>query len=394
MNRIHTCFAVFFAGSMACTPFKPDAPPEAGPSSGDSSALLDAGEPASPSDGPGEATDAVFDASCVHREPPPRGSITDAGGALDFTLAVSDYTATDDAGGRMLGFDLDDRCTGEGQDASCDEPGWAHADHTDGVGGIDNAVGQVWRALGVVVDEKPWGPTPTLILRIAGYSGGADDDQVDVSLYVGLLAPRADGGGDPVWDGNDRWYLLPAMLAPSSNGGAPSANAPRFHDDHGYVSHGTLVAQFPNALVSLTYFYAPATLYPISQLVLVGSLSFGSNGWELHDAVEAYLVKANDLLPILELLATSPTNGSQVLNCQIPSQQLILKEEICPFVDISSVPGPAPGRCDALSAAARLQAKQVVLGDVLPPLPPPPASLACPPSYDAALDTCDSLGDP
>ena len=90
-----------------------------------------------------------------------------------------------------------------------------------------------------------------MLFRVSSYSGQRDDDQVEVSLYAGYgLAPRpgdGDSGSPPLWDGDDRWKIMPEMLAPSAS---PSVDEPLYRDDHAYVSGGMLVAHFPKAVWS------------------------------------------------------------------------------------------------------------------------------------------------
>ena len=168
--------------------------------------------------------------TCAHRVPPSRPSVKGSGGTLDLVFAVSyayygtGQSSVDDAGKPAYlgyGFDLDNTCTGEGQGPSCLEPSWADADHTDGDQGIDNALGQaVAMELPVGQDGPTTETVANQIIRVRGYSGEADDDEVDVAVYVGFgLAPRDGGGTGLLWDGKDRWMILPELLAPLEDGG-------------------------------------------------------------------------------------------------------------------------------------------------------------------------------
>jgi hypothetical protein len=356
------------ASWTACTPFKSDPPSDAGGS------------------------------SCIHREPPARPTATDDGAPLrDLVFAVSEYMTGDDAGRpqyQNIGFDLDHTCTGEGQGLGCVEPSYATGDHHDGVDGIDNAYGQIWWAKGVVPYEVTTAGTPTVIIRVGGYSGQRDDNQIEVSIYVGLLASREDGGtaGDggsgPFWDGNDRWSLLPEMLAPSADGGAPSVDEPLFRDDQGYVSGGILVAQFPEARWTAGLAIAPKRLTRTHQLVLAGPLNRVAEGWELQNLVVGMRVDFNEILTFVANLIDS-TN--QLPECQSESNWRNTKNNICPYVDIASVPGPASAACDAISLGVLIQAKQALLGDVLSPSPP--QVLDCLAGIHPETDTCDLSAD-
>jgi hypothetical protein len=332
---------------------------------------------------------------CVHRGPPPRPSVTGGGGSTELVFAVSSFdfgaASEGDAGPRYrsIGFDLDDTCTGEGQGPSCVEPPWADASHADGVDGIDNASGQLWWGKGFG-PQTTTGATPVGMFRVRAYSGQPDDDQVEVSLYVGVgLAPRADGGSDPLWDGNDRWDILPDMLESSSDGGSPSLDDPRFRDDHAYVSGGVLVAQFQEALWTNGLRYAPKALTRVHQLILAGSLERVGEGWELNDVVVDMRTQFNEALVYAAHLP-DPMTGMPV--CDSEADYLAAKRNICPFLDIASVPGPPSAPCDALSTGVLLQAKQAAFGSVLQPSPPP-SPLTCATGKDPATDTCEASAD-
>jgi hypothetical protein len=77
--------------------------------------------------------------TCRRRTPP---YPTTSGGA-DFVVAVHDIDIGDrpDASPETIGYELDLACTSGDTGASCLEPTSAWADHSDGPGGIDNAVG-------------------------------------------------------------------------------------------------------------------------------------------------------------------------------------------------------------------------------------------------------------
>jgi hypothetical protein len=371
------------AAGTACTPFKGDPPTDgSAPDSTATGDASDAAPDADPPDSPAMVDASDAGAQCAHRAPPSKPTVVDAGGSLDLVLAVSESSnrAADDAGSyRVVGFDLDDTCTNEGQGPSCVEPGWATlVDHTDGVDGIDNA----WGELGPYAVQVDAG-TPTMLLRVRSYSGQSDDDQVDVALYAGLgVAPRdGDGGSPPLWDGNDRWNILPEMLALSAS---PSVDQPLYHDDAAYVSGGTLVAHFPKAVWSPGEAIAPYELIPANQIVLAGSLTRVGGLWVLRDLVADMRIRINDLLTAV---AQFPSDGGVV--CQDTEAYQLAEQDFCPFVDIASVPGPPSASCDALSSAGLFQAKQALLGDVLPPSPAP---ATCAPGIKPASDGCESLG--
>jgi hypothetical protein len=344
--------------------------------------------------GPGVVT------GCAHRQPPPRPNVAGRGGALDLVFAVSStfvgVSSYDDAGESLsqgIGYDLDNTCTGEGDGPSCVEPRWALPEHyRDGVDGIDNTAGKVFSMFRPPPPETAMATatTSTLMFRVRGYSGDPDDDQVEVSVYVGLgLAPRQDGRSGPVWDGQDRWTILPGTLVPLGDAGTVtySVDQPRFRDDGAYVSGWVLVAHFAEALLPAGLVLAPDALSGIRQGIMSGRLVQVGAGWELQNGVGAERVKLTDVLRTAARYP-SPSDPSQPL-CKFPVLYQGLKDQFCAYADIASGPDSPSSPCDALSGGSRFQAKQALLGDVGPPASPLPP---CAPEVPEP-DTCDTLAD-
>jgi hypothetical protein len=132
-----------------------------------------------------------------------------------------------------------------------------------------------------------------------------------VSYYIGPgLTPRADGGdggSEPLWDGNDRWKIVPEVLVPSAS---PSVDEPLYRDDQAYVSGGMLVAHFPRAFISPGVPGLPNLLIPVHQVVLAGLLIRVGEQWALQNAVLAMRQRYSDL----------PTAAAQYPDNQVPGE--------------------------------------------------------------------------
>ncbi|HLK40945.1 MAG TPA: hypothetical protein VKU41_29545, partial [Polyangiaceae bacterium] len=324
---------------------------------------------------------------CDHRAPPPP-PIVDAGGDLDLVFAVRSFeygTTTVDSGVPLyqkIGFDLDDTCTGEGQGPSCVEPIWADASHHDGVDGIDNAFGQ-W-GYGTYIDTFiPTDKTGYGLIRVRGYAGGADDDQVEVCTYAAAgVVPR--GGGDdggPQWDGLDRWTIYSDSLAAPDAGGTPDIDHPGFCDEHAYVTGGILVSRADYHLGPGFLILAPTYLAPAHHLVVAGRIAIGDAGlWELQDLDVGFRTSLEEAI----VYFSQADMGNGQPRCSDPQAFLQVKQAICPQADITIDPSPPTTPCNAVSAAYRAQAKQALLGDVqdassaLAPCPPN-LDWSCPP---------------
>jgi hypothetical protein len=228
------------------------------------------------------------------------------------------------------------------------------------------------------------------IIRVRGYSGQADDDEVDVAIYVGFgLAPRGGGGTGLLWDGEDRWMILPDTLTPLEDGGVTvySLDQPRFHDEHAYVTGGVLVARLPEALWPTGLLPEPSSLGRVEQVVLAGNLVRVGEQWELQHLVTGVRDPVQGLLSIIARI--TPQGGPII--CQSAAEYQMARRRLCAFVDIASGPDSPSATCDAISGGSVLEAKQALLGGIGPPadeLPP------CPSSVHADTDSCDSMGDP
>ena len=356
----------------------------------------------------GSDTAAQRDAtSCSHAVPPsprapdaakaPDGS--GQGTPLVFAVSSTEYgilpTDAGSPGYQSIGFDLDNTCTGAG---SCVEPSWATAIHHDGKNGIDNAYGLLL-STGNNPDSVESSATQTeLLLRVSNYSGEPDDNQVEVSLYLALGLTRTDGGTQPVWDGQDRWTVLPETLVPPTDGSAPSVDQPLFHAGQAYVTGGVLVARFDKPLWWGGVQNRPRLLVTAYQLEIAGNLRRvdGANGmWELQDLVAGFRVSLRDAMTVLAWEPNTLTGaaagdgGPAPVFCQDKATfEEVKKIDVCAYADITLDPNaPRSSQCDALSVGLLFQAKQALLGGVAGPAPPPPVP-GCDPSVDLATETC------
>jgi hypothetical protein len=337
-------------------------------------------------------TDAGAEADCAHRQPPPPPEVTGRGGTLDLVLAmhtfVYGWASSDDAGKpkyQSIGFDLDNKCTGEGEGPSCQEPVWATASHHDGVDGIDNVQGElVW-------PQGPESNTETtngvnILLRVRGYSGDANDDQVEVSLYYAPgLSPREDGGLDLLWDGKDRWAASPDCLLPPTDGSTPSVDQPRFVDDHAYVTNGVLVSRLQEGLWQGTSDLPE----PTRHVVIAGALTQNDGGlWQMTNATIGFAVALKDYLFNTAWFPWGPGGAYQL--CQAPTYYPLQVMNTCAIADIAFDSSSPTAPCDAISFGIGFDAIQARLGDVMDASALPLAS--CDPTLRAKLSSCDSLG--
>jgi hypothetical protein len=372
MRRLPVVVLLF--GAQGCTPLKP---------SGD---RVDGGcalhHPLPP---PNSATESAS-----------RSQIPSAARDLVFAIATTDFgSEPTDAGGpayKTFGFDLDNACKGVD---GCVEPSWATSSHHVGDEGIDNAYGQLIEGT-YSNSANASAETPEVLFRIRDYSGAPDQDPVDVSIYVALGLARDDGSSEPVWDGKDRWNILPEFLADTGDGGALSVGQPRFHADRAYVTGFTLVARFDETLWPGEAYFAPRLLVTAHQLTIQGKLTpvgDAGAGWELPALVAGLRVSATDSLTILALQNLTAPDGGAVQYCQDKPSYDSAKQLFCSFVDVTADPNAVRSTpCDALSAGVIYHAREALLGGIKGPAPPlPGCALGILP---LGTDSCDTLTDP
>ncbi len=345
-------------------------------------------------------------AACDHREPPAPPDSTPSDGAqadasdIVFAVSETDYgSQLTDAGSPQslaFGFDLDHTCTGFSR---CVEPGaFSAAALHAGPDGTDNAYRLV---------SGPFFPATVaaasyrteLLFRLRGYAGQIDQNPVDVSLYLALgLSARDDGGVGPFWDGQDRWTILPEVLAISAGG--PSVNQPLFHADRAYVTGGVLVAEFDRTLLPAGLTNVPRLLATARQLTIAGRLvPPGDAGsiWQLRDLMAGFRVGLTDSLKTFAHTPTDPGRGLSppdsgpiAVFCDNPTTYGTDKQALCGIADVTADPSAPPTvTCDAVSVGVLFQAAQAQLGGVAGPAPDLPP---CAPGINPN-DTCDSVGD-
>jgi hypothetical protein len=168
-------------------------------------------------------SDASPNRSCDLAKVPPRSSIVSTVlSERDFVFAVRgcDMGDVDEEAStrrfRAMGYDLDETCTGLAGGPSCAEPSSAAADHTDGPGGRDNALGMALydatragsgSATESINSEIDNGRMTTVI-RVRGYNEGPNDGQVEVAVYGATMSPDADAflTNPPNWNDEDVWH--------------------------------------------------------------------------------------------------------------------------------------------------------------------------------------------
>jgi hypothetical protein len=320
--------------------------------------------------------DAVEPAAPCHPARPnaPPG-VTDAGGNVEFTGVVIDaaYGDGQDAQGQpnfvTQGYDLDGLCTGPNGPASCTPPAWIKSPETDGANGRDNGVGRMFAAqderLGVtLVSSDNLSPlvnagthAPNGIIRVRGYNGFHEDDQVEVDWFV-ALAPGLQGQRAfvPAFDGSDQWPLDEDTLDGTTDDGAPRS---LYRDTKAYVSGYQLVAHFSRIELPLANVYFEA-----HDVILTSQITqTATSATRLQKGLVAGFVPMASFLDVIPLTAAAITGLSL---CRDSAPYPGIKNFICVAAD-SPLDRSSGGECDAASFGIAFETAQVMLGPAAPP---------------------------
>ncbi len=307
--------------------------------------------------------------TCDHAEPPPRPAADDPsdGGDIEIlsALASVDFNLAGDAG--VIGFDLDRTCTCPGPESCVAQSnGNPHCDDARGRDNSGGALIQQFSSLTSVLDATKLDQhiaqgLYSLVLRVRGYNGTANDSQVSVAAFSSNgTVPLDDAGTNPVpkHDGTDQWGIDPASVV-----GTPPPYVAAYEDDAAYVSGGVLVANVSFPFSIGTSF--GANFLRLDGAYLVATLAKTAGGYTLSGVVTGRWDTRN-LLTGMQAIK-DPFNPGQFL-CGTNATYAAFKAAICAAADIASESASdntgAP--CNALSLAVGFQAEPAQLGGILP----------------------------
>lgn len=336
----------------------------------------------------GDTGDASETGTCGHARPPDPPTTSTGGGDIDFVVAVDSVDFGDGSGTpKLIGYDLDSRCTCLGEGNSCLRESWATADACDGPDGRDNSAGDLMTKLSPLFSgfgsgdwsqqakEGAW----SILLRVREYNGEPNDNQVRLDWYVPeqFWEDKGDDETPPLWDGNDAWPIRSTSLA-DKEGGAQDVDEPKFYDLHAYVTDGVLVASFPESAFQVSDNY----LLQFVGSFITARLVSTAQGWALEDGMLASRWTLKSILAQISRL-----NIMSMPVCTNHIAYSSLKAEFCSRADIYSGVGTPTTPCDSMSSGMRFSARPAKLGTVVQQVP---AVSPCEPNVDPANDSCGS----
>lgn len=320
--------------------------------------------------------------------------VASAQGDQELVFAANDSDVGDSIEGpngapryKSMGYDLDNTCTGQGQGSSCVKPEWeSTAVPLDSPQGRDNSANAVFyqASLYLAPQERAFADfktdldsgKQTVLVRIRGYNGRADDDQIEVAVFAGTLWENVlSGGPAPIWDGHDRWRVTTPWLIRTADGSL-NLDSPRFRDTHAYVSNNTIVAHLDTVLLGIAFI--PAGTW--QQAVLSARIVRDGDAVTLRDGMITGRWPARDMLRFLRLELLP---GADTASCRDGVIYSAIVREFCPYVDIASGEDGPAAVCDSVSIFIGFSAAQAEIGDPIDV--PDPAPIHCdPPATDCS----------
>jgi hypothetical protein len=302
--------------------------------------------------------------------------VVDAGGNVEVTAVVIDAEYGDglDAQGKpkflSQGYDLDALCTGPSGPASCTPPAWVGYPETDGSDGRDNGVGRMFSAqeaifgLALVSSEflapfvESGAHAPNGIIRVRGYNGLHEDDQVEVDWFV-PVAPgtRGKAAFEPAFDGSDTWPLHEDTLDDGATDGTPRSI---YRDTSAYVGGYQLVARFPRVQLPLANVYFEA-----HDVVLTSQITKTGADTRLQKGMLAGVIPTDTFLQVIPLTSYAITG---VAVCPDTAVYPDIKRFICVAADVP-LDRPSGGDCDGGAFGIAFETAPVLLGAGAPPPP-------------------------
>lgn len=326
-------------------------------------------------------SDAGSDAQgCTHALPPDPPSMP--GGAGNTTFVVAVHTIDLGDGMKVPGYDLDDRCTCEGEGRTC-VPHPPSQMLCDLPNGVDNATARIVREIqtayptfsSAFFSMKADGGDWSLLLRVSGWNGQPDDDAIEVDLYPVAGRPSA-VGNPPKWDGTDPW---PVPVSSLDDG--KTITLAKYKDTHGYVRGNVLYASIPTTTFRMSGGLQTMRL-DITGGVITGTIQKVPAGYRVSDGVIAGRWRLSDLFKDI----SSYRNEKGIPICTTDFVWGTAKGVICDAPDILADVGGATLPCDALSLGFGFTADPAQIAAT--PKPDPMDTNPCPPGADPKNETC------
>lgn len=314
-------------------------------------------------------------------------------GDIEFTVAVKTLRMKKTADGGPLGLDLDRFCSCRGDTPSCIAPEKQDPELScDLPDGRDNQLIALIRIIEVSLLLDTDGDQLSalysefanlgrwsILMRVSGYNGLPNDDQVRVEWYPsgGFKIPADAGlqdGAPPFWQGTDPWPVVPSAF---EDAGADAGPIPKFLDNDAYVTNGKLVFSLASS-----EFTATNGLTQLSMTISEGSgmaqIEKGPYGYRLTDGIVAGRLELQNLF---KMVADFRDHNGAPFCANLSENPLwgATRSAFCRSPDIQVGSAQPNKKCDAISVGLGFEAEPAVIGPVEPGLT---GQLQCNPGED------------
>jgi hypothetical protein len=326
---------------------------------------------------------------CGYAAPPPRPAVEDGTQDLVLQLAVRSVDLgirvnPDSGPPPRAGFNLDGLQTCPDQPCSMRS---GRIPVCEGGCGIDNAATPLFQtfaqltnfrfnqdAFNTELSAGTWG----LMFRIRHYNGGANDAQVEVSVFD---SNGTMGGVPPRWDGTDVWTLDSSEVLAQSG---VDAN-PAYIQIDAYVADHMLVAQIDRPIRLYGGSVLGTLIFRTFGTYIVGILTpDGTGTFRIDDGMFAGRWPTKYISSGLQAVPDPVVDGGYLCQSSTSSYPIIARI-ICNGADITSElrTQNAATTCDAVSFGNGFTASPALMGPVTTR---PQAPTSCP---NAGLENCE-----
>lgn len=324
--------------------------------------------------------------TCHPVHPPgPGTNPADGGGGPSYMFAVRAFKLRPH-GEPAIGYDLDDRCTGDTSVTPSDSPCTPYAPLstvTDDPNGLDNAFGRMLEDSPLDTDagadpgagnleKEIEGGRLTVLVHLVGYNGEANDDYVTAALATSnqlsstgcddTTLETADSGAKltPKWDGCDTWSYAPGTAVIEGKGGI------KVPADvwQGYVVDHTLVVPMKTLQFGLG-----ARIFTLVDATLTGTLEGTGAGLHLTRALFSGRIDADELISVLSRFEL---NGEAI--CEGGNSFVtVIQRRVCDARDLPlhKADDGNGSKCNAVSFTLGFDAEQARMGFEGPAAPEP-----------------------
>ncbi len=334
----------------------------------------------------GGPSDAGVDQGCQHAtvpSPPDMDGGVEAGPDQEFTTAMRVLRLKKSATGGPLGLDIDRFCSCQGDKKSCIPPPLQPEDLAcDQAEGRDNQAQALFGLLELVLNLDPktdglselyssfaelgrW----SVLIRVSGYNGTANDDKVRVEWY-----PSGGTGMPPLWNGVEPWPVVPTAFEEVTvpiydDAGMPTdagmqVTVPKYVDNDAYVTNELLVFSLPNSVLAASNGQTRLAMN-LTDGTVMARIDKQPTGIFLRDGVVAGRMKQEDLFRMVGDFRDH--NGMPF--CTDNPFWPTTKDAFCRGLDIQTGFAVPNKRCDAVSVGLGFESEPATIGPVEEAMP-------------------------